>query len=92
MAETAYSMIKYQDDDCLQQIADSLRPKYNLAFNEGELFWDFDMDTGDMVLYIYDGDNKKLDEITYDRKALTKALKEQGYKNPESWGAETFEA
>jgi hypothetical protein len=91
-AETAYSMIKYQDDDCLQQIADSLRPKYNLAFNEGELFWDFDMDTGDMVLYIYDGGNKKLDEITYDRKALTKALKEQGYKNPESWGAETFEA
>ena len=89
-AETAYSMIKYQDDDCLQQIADSLRPKYNLAFNEGELFWDFDMDTGDMMLYIYDGDNKKLDEITYDRKALTKALKEQGYKNPESWGAETY--
>jgi hypothetical protein len=88
MAETAYSMIKYQDDDCLQQIADSLRPKYNLAFNEGELFWDFDMDTGDMMLYIYDGDNKKLDEITYDRKALTEALKEQGYKNPESWGAE----
>ena len=24
--------------------------------------------------------------------ALTKALKEQGYKNPESWGAETFDA
>ena len=89
-AETAYSMIKYQDDDCLQQIADSLRPKYNLAFNEGELFWDFDMDTGDMMLYIYDGDNKKLDEITYDRESLAKALKEHGYKNPESWGAETY--
>ena len=33
-----------------------------------------------------------MDEITYDRNALTKALKEQGYKNPESWGAETFDA
>ena len=43
------------------------------------------------LFWLY-GINKKLDEITYDRKALTKALKEQGYKNPESWGAETFEA
>ena len=29
---TAYSMIEYQDDDCLKKIADSLRPKYNLNF------------------------------------------------------------
>ena len=71
---TAYDLIKYQDDNCLQQIADSLRPKYNLALNEGELFWDFDTDTGDMMLYIYDGDDRKLDEITYEREALIKAL------------------
>jgi len=89
---TAYSMIEYQDDDCLKRIADSLRPKYNLDFNEGYLEWDYDLKTGDMILYIYDGNNKKLDEITYDRKALAKALKEQGYRNPESWGAETFES
>tara|TARA_R110002012_G_scaffold106689_1_gene247981 strand:+ start:393 stop:665 length:273 start_codon:yes stop_codon:yes gene_type:complete len=84
----AYSIIEHQDDDCLKKIADSLRPKYNLKFNEGDLSWDFDMETGNITLYIYDGDNKKLDEITYDRKALVKALKEQGYKNPNSWGAE----
>jgi len=89
---TAYSMIEYQDDNCLKEIADSLRPKYNLEWNEGDLSWDWDSKTGDVILYIYDGDNKKLDEITYDRKALAKALKEQGYKNPESWGAETFGA
>ena len=40
------------------------------------------------MLYIYDGDNNKLDEIYYDRDALIKALKEQGYKNTESWGEE----
>ena len=85
---TAYSMIEYQDDNCLEEIADSLRPKYGLEYNEGELFWDFDMQSGDVTLYIYDGDNKKLDEITYDREALAKALKEQGHKNPESWGAD----
>tara|TARA_R110001592_G_scaffold149589_2_gene375104 strand:+ start:5071 stop:6540 length:1470 start_codon:yes stop_codon:yes gene_type:complete len=87
---TAYSMIEYQDDNCLEEIADSLRPKYGLEYNEGELFWDFDMQSGDVTLYIYDGDNKKLDEITYDREALAKALKEQGHKNPESWGAENM--
>ena len=91
-AETAYSMIEHQDGDCLKDIADSLRPKYNLDWNEGDLSWDWDSKTGDVILYIYDGDNKKLDEITYDRKALATALKEQGYKNPESWGAETFGA
>jgi len=85
-------MIEYQDNNCLKEIADSLRPKYNLEWNEGDLSWDWDSKTGDVILYIYDGDNKKLDEITYDRKALAKALKEQGYKNPESWGAETFGA
>lgn len=91
-AETAYSMIEHQDGDCLKDIADSLRPKYNLDWNEGYLEWDWDSKTGDVILYIYDGDNKKLDEITYDRKALATALKERGYKNPESWGAETFGA
>ena len=85
---TAYSMIEHHDDYVLKEIADSLRPKYNLEWNEGELSWDYDMKTGNVILHIYDGDNNKLDAITYDRKALAKALKEQGHKNPESWGAE----
>ena len=85
---TAYSMIEYQDDNCLEEIADSLRPKYGLEYNEGVLEWGYHEKTGNMILYIYDGDNFKLDAITYDRKALAKALKEQGHKNPESWGAE----
>ena len=89
---TAYSMIEHQDDNCLEEIADSLRPKYGLEYNEGVLEWGFGYKSGDVTLYIYDGEGRQLDIITYDRKALAKALKEQGHKNPESWGAESFEA
>ena len=85
---TAYSMIEHRDDDCLKQIADSLRPKYNLEWDEGVLQWCYHEKTGNMILYIYDGDNFILGEICYDRDALIKALKEQGYKNTESWGEE----
>jgi hypothetical protein len=89
---TAYSMIEHQDDNCLEEIADSLRPKYGLEYNEGVLEWGFGYKSGDVTLYIYDGEGRQLDIITYDRKALAKALKEQGHKNPESWGAEYFAA
>ena len=89
---TAYSMIEHQDDNCLEEIADSLRPKYGLEYNEGVLEWGFGYKSGDVTLYIYDGEGRQLDIITYDREALVKALKEQGHKNPESWGAESFES
>jgi len=86
-AETAYSMIEHQDDTCLKQIADSLRDKYGLGPINGFFEWDSDSD-GNLTLGIYDDDNNRLDKIVYDRKALAKALKQVGYRNPESWGAE----
>lgn len=86
-AETAYSMIEHQDDTCLKQIADSLRDQYGLGPINGFFEWDSDSD-GNLTLGIYDDDNNRLDKIVYDRKALAKALKQVGYRNPESWGAE----
>lgn len=86
-AETAYSMIEHQDDTCLKDIADSLRTQYGLGPINGFFEWDSDSD-GNLTLGIYDDDNNRLDKIVYDRKALAKALKQVGYRNPESWGAE----
>lgn len=87
---TAYSMIEHKDDWCLRDIADSLRPKYDLEGNKGFFEWDWDSSNGNVTLAIYDDANTKLDKIIYDRKALAKALKSVGYKNPESWGAESM--
>lgn len=87
---TAYSMIEHKDDWCLRDIADSLRPKYDLEGNKGFFEWDWDSSNGNVTLAIYDDANTKLDKIIYDRKALAKALKSVGYENPESWGAESM--
>jgi hypothetical protein len=88
-AETAYSMIEYQDDWCLREIAEKVKKeKHGLEWNEGHTEWDSDSD-GNVILGIWDNDNNRLDKIIYDRKALAEALKSVGYENPESWGSET---
>ena len=87
-AETAYSMIEYQDDHCLRKIAEKVKKeKHGLEWNEGYTSWDSDSD-GNVILGIWGKDDNRLDKIIYDRKALAKALKAVGYENPESWGAE----